>query len=46
VTELELTYGPGAAEWTGMALTALGVLLWLTAWRPSLASTVDSQGMR
>ena len=33
VTMVELTYGPGAAEWTGMALGALGVLLWLTAWR-------------
>jgi hypothetical protein len=38
VTTLELTYGPGYAEWTGLALTALGVLIWLAAaWRQSPA---------
>ena len=28
-TVVELTYGPGAAEWTGLALTALGLAIWL-----------------
>jgi len=31
---VELSYGPGAIEWTGLALTALGLVVWLGAnWR-------------
>jgi hypothetical protein len=30
-TTLELSYGPGAVEWAGVALTVLGALLWLGA---------------
>jgi hypothetical protein len=28
-TVVDLTYGPGAAEWTGLALTALGLVIWM-----------------
>ena len=30
-TTLELTYAPGIAEWTGVALSAVAVLVWLAA---------------
>lgn len=34
-TTLELRYRPGAVEWAGVGLTALGIALWLVmAWRP------------
>jgi hypothetical protein len=32
-TMVELAYGPGVAEWTGVALSGLGVLVWLAGAR-------------
>jgi hypothetical protein len=34
---LELSYGPGGAEWSGVALSSIGLLAWLgLAWRPGV----------
>ena len=36
-TVVDLTYRPGAPEWTGLALSALGVIIWLAAgWKRPL----------